>query len=393
MKRKVFLISEYYRAEQNTTGYLLEKLCRALENDSEIDLTLLVKEDLSFPKQQNTFYVKAGEKNKSNLLKRLMYELKLSFGFLLKSWKYIQKDHIVFTGTTPIFLLPIVAILKKVIGFKWILLVHDVFPENLVPAQIVKPNHILYKILKKVFDYIYSQAEKVIVIGKDMQDLVYLKTKKNNIDIVQNWIDASDITVQEKTDNPILKEVDWENTNDVIFYYFGNIGRMQGIDIILDAIPNMKYAYQAKFLFIGDGAYVSHLKEKIKHMNMPNVIYYGSVSQEKKSDGLNAGDVALITLAEGMLGLGVPSKSYFTMAANKPILAIMDRQSEVVDMVTKHQIGWTVDIDLTQLAEKLDNIVMQHHKYGCLNSSREILEQYYSEPVAMKKILNIIKTF
>lgn len=392
MKRPVFLITEYYRAEQNTTGYLLEKLCHALEKDAEIDLTLLVKEDLDFPKQSNTIYVKAGVKNKSSLIKRLMYELKLSFGFLFQSWKYVKKEHIVFTGTTPIFLLPIVAILKKIIGFKWVLLVHDVFPENLVPAKIVKPNHILYKVLKKVFDSIYSQAERVIVIGKDMQDLVYSKTHKNNIDIVQNWIDSSDIAMQKRLDNPILKEIGWSNTSDTIFYYFGNIGRMQGIDIILDAIPKMKMAHQAKFVFIGDGAYVDHLKERIQQMNNPNVIYYGRIAQENKSDGLNAGDVALVTLAEGMLGLGVPSKSYFTMAADKPILAIMDQQSEVVDMVEQHQVGWTTDIDLIKLADKLDHIVLQQHQYDFLNSPRLVLEQYYSEPVAMNKILNIIKT-
>lgn len=391
MKRKVFLISEYYRAEQNTTGYLLEKLCHALKNDSEIDLTLLVKEDLSFPKEQNTFYVKAGIKNKSSLLKRLVYELKLSFGFLHQSWKYIKKEHIVFTGTTPIFLLPIVAILKKCIGFKWILLVHDVFPENLVPAKIIKPNHIVYKMLKKVFDYIYSQAEKVIVIGKDMQDLVYSKTQKNNISIIQNWIDSSDITIQNRQDNPILQEIGWANTNDVIFYYFGNIGRMQGIDIILNAIEKMKFSYKAKFIFIGSGAYVESLQEKIQQMNNPNVLYYGHLAQERKSDGLNAGDVALITLAEGMLGLGVPSKSYFTMAADKPILAIMDKQSEVVNMVNQHQIGWSVDIDLTQLAEKLDNIVSQQQQYYSFNSPRVVLETYYSESVAITKLLYLIK--
>lgn len=390
MQKKVFLISEYYRAEQNTTGYLLEKLCSALENDPEIDLTLLVKEDLSFPKQQNTFYVKAGEKNKSNLLKRLMYELRLSFGFLLQSWKYIQKDHIVFTGTTPIFLLPIVVILKKIIGFKWILLVHDVFPENLVPAQIVKPNNIWYKILKKVFDYIYSQAERVIVIGKDMQDLVYSKTKRNNIDIVQNWIDASDIIIQEKSNNSILQEIGWADSQEIIFYYFGNIGRMQGIDIILNAIKKMKHSSQAKFIFIGMGAYIKNLQDKIKYMNNPNIIYYGHVSQTNRSDGLNAGDVALVTLTDGMLGLGVPSKSYFTMAANKPIFAIMDNNSEIIDMIKQHNIGWYADNNEENIAQKLDLIIEKFNEYQ-LNSPREILEQFYSEKELIGKVIKIIK--
>lgn len=390
MQKKVFLISEYYRAEQNTTGYLLEKLCSALENDSEIDLTLLVKEDLSFSKQQNAFYVKAGEKNKSSLLKRLTYELRLSFGFLRQSWKYIQKDHIVFTGTTPIFLLPIVVILKKIIGFQWILLVHDVFPENLVPAQIVKPNNIWYKILKKIFDYIYGQAEKVIVIGKDMQDLVYSKTKKNNIDIVQNWIDASDIVIQEKSNNSILQEIGWANSQEIIFYYFGNIGRMQGIDIILNAITKMKYSSQAKFIFIGTGAYIKNLQDKIKYMNNQNIIYYGYVSQANRSDGLNAGDIALVTLTDGMLGLGVPSKSYFTMAANKPMFAIMDNNSEIIDMIKQHNIGWYADNNEENIAQKLDLIIEKFNEYQ-LNSPREILEKFYSEKELIGKVINIIK--
>lgn len=394
MKKRVFLITEYYCKEQNTTGYLFEKLCWMLKKDTNIDLTLLVKEDfnIAHKDKDNCYFVDAGKKDKSNLIKRFIYEIRLSLGFLFKAWTIVKKEHIVFTGTTPIFLLLVIVFLKKIINFKWILLVHDVFPENLIPAKILKSKHLSYKIIKKIFDYLYAQPERVIVIGKDMKELIFSKTNKSNIDIIQNWINSSDVEVQKREANRILQELGWSTSKETIFYYFGNIGRMQGVDIILQAIEKMKNQEQAKFLFIGDGANVSELQEKILSLQLENIQYYGSVQQSQKSDGLNAGDIALVTLAEGMLGLGVPSKSYFTMAADKPILAIMDEKSEVFDMVKTYNIGWCVTpCNIENIAMMLDNITMLNRNFG-INSPRKILDKHYSESIMISKIIQVIKS-
>ncbi|MCP5877696.1 hypothetical protein NL390_35070, partial [Klebsiella pneumoniae] len=68
-------------------------------------------------------------------------------------------------------------------------------------------------------------------------------------------------------------------------------------------------------------------------------------------------DIAIVTLAEGMLGLGVPSKAYFTMAADRPILAIMEEDAEVANMVKEHSIGWVCEPnDPVRLASLIDEI-------------------------------------
>ena len=101
----------------------------------------------------------------------------ISFRFFIKIIKNVKKQDLVFTGTTPIFLLIVIYFAKKMIGFKWVLLVHDVFPENLVAAKVLKKENFLYKILKKVFDVFYAAPEKLIVIGQDMKNLVRYKNK------------------------------------------------------------------------------------------------------------------------------------------------------------------------------------------------------------------------
>lgn len=393
MKNKIYLITEYYHENQNTTGYLLGKLYSFLNKQSDIDLVLIAKKDESCPQYENAHFISSPKLDKKNLLKRFLYEVIISIKFFWEILKNIRKGSTVFTGTTPIFLLMIIFITKKIMGFKWILLVHDVFPENLIAAKILKKQSYLYKILKYFFDKIYASADQVIVIGHDMKELVYGKTQLNNIHVVQNWIDYADIEVQNKSENKILKELSWDNQELVVFQFFGNIGRVQGVDIICKAIQKMQYPDLAKFLFIGDGAYVSILKDQINTLKLNNVYYWGVLDQKDKSIGLNACDVALVTLAEGMLGLGVPSKSYFTMAADKPILAIMEAEAEVSNMVNTYNIGWTTPPNnIDALAKKLDEITLNFSQYK-LNSPRDILIENYAEPIAMQKILEIINNF
>src|SRR5690606_34061316 len=393
MKNKIYLITEYYHENQNTTGYLLGKLYNFLNKQSDIDLVLIAKKDELCPQYNNAYFITSTKVNKESLLKRFLYEAIISLKFLFAILKNVKKGSTVFTGTTPIFILMIIFFAKKIIGFKWILLVHDVFPENLIAANILKNKSYFYKFLKYFFDKIYKSADQVIVIGDDMKELVYGKTGLNNIHVVQSWIDYDDIKIQEKSENKILKQLNWHNRDTVVFEFFGNIGRLQGVDVICKAIERMKNPHVAKFIYIGDGADASTLEERINKLKLENVYYWGGLDQKEKSMGLNACDVAIVTLTEGMLGLGVPSKSYFTMAADKPILAIMEEQAEVSTMVKQHNIGWTTPPgDIEALTKKLDDIAMNFHQYT-LNSPRDILIQNYAEPIAMQKILKIINEF
>ena len=392
MSKKVFLITEFFDASQNTTGYLFEKLYQNFLEQHDLDLVLIAKSDASLAERPNALYVNHAEVDKSKLLKRLHYEFAVSAKFFYKSAKHIKRDDLVFTGTTPILLLLNMYILKNFINFKWVLLVHDVFPENMVAAKIMSKSNILYKLLKTLFDHVYASADQVIVIGQDMKDLVYKKTANENITVVPNWIDENDVFVEQKNDNSLLSKLGWKNDEKIVFQFFGNIGRVQGLNILVKAIGLMQRIEDAQFVFIGKGAYVQELKDSIKNLNKENVVYYGELDQSMKSTGLNACDVSIVTLAQGMLGLGVPSKAYYAMAADKLIFAIMDKKSEVAQMVSENSIGWIVEPDnLEKIAEKLD-LAVEEFKTKKFNSPRKVLVDKYSEKMAMKKILTIIRS-
>lgn len=389
--KKTYLVTEYYHSNQNTTGYLFHKLYIHLKKVYGSELCLIIKEDKNNDViDPESIIVKDLNLNKKSLIQRLFFELIISFRFFIKVLKNVKKQDLVFTGTTPIFLLIVIYFAKKMIGFKWVLLVHDVFPENLVSAKVLKKQNFLYKILKKVFDVFYATPEKLIVIGQDMKDLVDTKTNQSNSVVIQNWIDENDIEVEEKSSNEILKKLNWENESPV-FQFFGNIGRVQGVDNIIEAIMLIEPSKRPKFLFMGDGAYVEQLNHAIETLNDPNIQYIGPVQQNAKSKGLNAGDIAIVTLADGMLGLGVPSKAYFSMAADKPLLAIMDEHSEVACMIRAHQIGWVVPPENPELLAQVILQITESTSKDNMISSRSVLINNYSEPVAMKKIVEVLQ--
>lgn len=137
--KKIYLVTEYFHSNQNTTGYLFHKLYLHLKKTYGSDLSLIVKEDKNNDViDSDSIIVKDLTLNKKNLIQRLLFESLISFRFLIKILKNVKKNDLVFTGTTPIFLLIVMYLAKKIIGFKWVLLVHDVFPENLVAAKVLK---------------------------------------------------------------------------------------------------------------------------------------------------------------------------------------------------------------------------------------------------------------
>ena len=393
VSKKLFLITEFHSSSQNSTGYLIEKLNKALLDQKDFKTVLLTKKDENIITQPNAIYVQQSDYSKNRLISRIWHELSLNSKFLIKSIQNISKDDLVITGTNPTFLLFIIFLLKKYIKFDWILLVHDVFPENLVASKTLSKDSLAYNFLKVAFDKIYASPDRVITIGKDMQQLINKKAKRNDAEVVPNWIDVKDIEVESKRDNQILKQLGLNNENKVVFSFFGNIGRVQGLDNLIEAINHMKELENAKFVFMGDGAYVEMLKSIISELGKENIIYYGKVEQQQKSLGLNACDISIVTLADGMLGLGVPSKAYYSMAADKPLFCIMHKESEIYTMVDENNMGWVVEPkNIQEVAQTLDQAVKEFNNNN-FNSPRKILIEKYSDTKSIDKLISIVRSY
>lgn len=396
--KKVLVVSEFIDPDQNSTGYFWYKIIQKLAQSDGIEqLSVIAPYSGDSEEVQKKFCSNIGfllflheSYDKNNLFKRLLGQVQQTFGFFKILLKNLAKDKVVVSGTNPLFLLVLLAFLKIFIPFKWYLLVHDVFPENLVPAGILKKNSVLFKIMNFIFNRIYSRADHLIVIGRDMKKLMRQKTGSDNVTVIPNWVDFTEIEVRQKQQSSIISSLGW-NEN-IVFQFFGNMGRVQGISNLLAAI-NLITNSSAKFLFIGGGKDAQLVKEFAEDENNKNkVAYVGELAAQQRSLGLSSCDIAIVTLAEGMLGLGVPSKAYFTMAADRPILAIMEEDAEVAYMVKEHHIGWVCEPNNpVGLASLIDEIcVIKLSKLS--NSPRKILQDHFHQDKLLQSFVDIVES-
>ncbi|NLD01519.1 MAG: glycosyltransferase family 4 protein [Gammaproteobacteria bacterium] len=388
---KIIVVSEFVSAKDNSTGYFWSSLIGKAANEFS-GTTVISPGSLDHVENINFVKINSIKYNKNSFFSRLFFQIFQSLQFSLKILRLARKKDTLVVGTNPSILMFFLPVLKKILGFNWVLLVHDVIPENLVPAGVLKKESLPFKLLSKYFSFVYSSPDKLIVIGRDMKDLVIEKSHidASKVEVIQNWVDHDDIETVSKENNSVYQQLKISES-DFVFTFFGNLGRVQGIANILEAskyITNDKI----KILFIGDGYYKEKLVEFIKNSPEKNVLYYGAIAQEQKNEGLSACDVALVTLADGMLGLGVPSKAYFSMAANKPILSVMDTHAEVSIMVAEHDIGWVCQPSKPEELAKLFDKIYLEWAESHVSSPRKVLIDLYSEEIALNKFIKCIKT-
>lgn len=276
-------------------------------------------------------------KNKifQRILRLLLLTFKMSWAILVK----VKKNDNVFLTTNPTFLIIAVALIKKVKNFNLEILVHDVFPENLVPAGLIKKDSFKYRLLSKIYNSSYKKADRIIVLGEDMKELLSEKTapKIKRIDVIPNWADND---IHPVDDFNISEYLGIDVKDKIVLGFAGNLGRVQGVLEFIDLF-NKSENHEIALVIIGDGALRSAIQDKIRNENLKSVYYLGPKPRSEQNLFLNACHIGVVTLINGMKGLGVPSKTYNLMAAGKPLFYIGDHDSEIDTYVKQYDCGWS----------------------------------------------------
>ena len=390
----IFIVSEYVDPQVNSTGYYWSKIINGISvvfSDVAVICPKSSKtEQYSFESNRVSIYpIPESSYKKNHLLFRLFGLLNLSFKFFIKILQQVRKNDLIFSGTNPIFLLLCIALSKKFIHFKWVLLVHDVFPNNLAAAGILKKSNPFYRLLDRLFSWAYRSADALIVIGRDMEALFRQKQITSQLIYQPNWVNKSEIIPINRKQSAVIQGLGWNNK--VVFQFFGNAGRLQGIDNLLNAIAKVMDP-RAAFLFIGEGSEFEMIQQFAKAYPHLPVALIANADLDSRNAGLAACDVAMVSLMAGMQGIGVPSKSYFSLAADRPILGVVDANSEVAQMIRQYEdIGWHCDPDKPQELAALIDAICKVDLSLNIGKARTLMEEQYDEAPAIEKYFEILK--
>lgn len=393
MSNKIIVVTDRLYPDDNSTSYYMTEITHKISdiNNGNIKVICAVNleknQELPFLKKK-IIRISSSNLSKNKYFSRILRLTSLSLRLGWQALFVVKKGESLFTYTLDPLIL-ILAIIRKFRKFKYVVLVYDVFPENMIAANLLSKKSLIYKLIKNIFDWAYNQADHLVVIGRDMEELI--KKKTNNtvpISLITNWSDVEKIEIKSKNENQIIKKYNLENK--IVFSFVGNLGRVQGIDFLLE-VSSLVKSPEFTMLFIGNGAFVDKIKNFIQNSKKNNVIYAGYFPSSKNNIILNACDVALVSLNKSMYGLGVPSRFYNNLAAKKPILYLGDMNTEIGKTILENKIGWVSDnINPNEVAKKIDSIIREKGNIENIgNQARKVAERKYSKNNVLRKYAEI----
>lgn len=347
-KMKILILCQYFYPEYVSSATLPTQLAEDLiKAGFKID-TICGK-----PKEySNKENIKSFENYKGIRIKRLNYtefnnkskigriinffSLFVSFGFNIP--RMLKYDHILVYSNPPI--LPLIPdIIYRLTKKKYSFVVYDIAPDNAISTGAIKKGSMIDKLMKHINKHVYNNASNVIVLGTEMKKYIldnHISNNPDNIKIIPNWYDEENINhnglVGQKFKNLRSKYKK-------IIVYSGNMGQLQDMDTILEYMLLNKDNKDTLTILTGHGKKQNHVKSFVNLHNITNAIVFDFLTGTDYSDVLVMADACIVSLVEEGKGLGVPSKIYGYLAAKKPLIAIMDDDTDIVNEIIQFNAG------------------------------------------------------
>jgi glycosyltransferase involved in cell wall biosynthesis len=260
----------------------------------------------------------------------------------MRALVHLKANDEVMVVTTPPSLPFVIAIACWVRRANYILLIHDNYPEILIAAGKATPTSTLVRAMNWLNKRLYQHAERIVVVGRDMKELVTQKLSgdASRLVTIPNWAELETVDPSPRSTNLLLSELGLEEK--FVLLYAGNMGYPNDIESIMSSASALLGDEKFHFLFIGSGVKKPWIESTVKEKGLRNVTVLNSRPRVDQTNFLNACDVAVISFVDKMLGVSMPSRTYNTLAAGKPIIGVADAKSELAQVIIEEEVGWVV---------------------------------------------------
>lgn len=366
-RMKILKLSPYFYPEQISSSHLDRDLCEAFCEAGFIQENYVPMPSRGISDEERNEYkdkkievlndgaivvhrfpmVKEGKNSIQRALKYVLTNI-----IQLHKGKKAKDIDVIFAGSTPPTQGVLCSLVKKKLSKQYgrkvpfVYNLQDIFPDSLVNAKMTSKGSMIWKIGRKIEDYTYRNADKIITISEDFKTNIMEKgVPEDKIVVIPNWVNTDSVFPIKREDNILFERFGLDRSK---FYicYSGNLGHSQNLELIVDVAKTIKDTMpDVIFVFIGEGAAKEQFEKTIQDEKLDNIKVFPFQPYEDIVSVFSLGDVGLIISKPGIGGSSVPSKTWSIMAAERPILASFDKDSELSSLIEAVDCGIAVDPD------------------------------------------------
>lgn len=351
-KKNLLIYAHYYIPDTASTGQILRELAEGMSDSFNITIICVVPSYLGTIEDKyktQKYYeeeingvkvlrIRVPEFSKTNKKSRIKNVVSYFMGAMGATFKVGKMDY-VFSISQPPILGGLLGVWGKWVKHaKFIYNIQDFNPEQVLAVGYAKSRFITDFMM--AFDkFSCKRSDLVITVGRDLVETVEKRFEDKKVPktvMINNWIDENEIyPLPENNERVLAFKKKYELDNKFVIMYSGNIGLYYDLENLIKVIERFgtdtKTAdgREVVFAFIGAGTVLDKLVSYVKEHNMDNVKF---IPYQDKADliySLNAGDVHWCVNAKGIKGVSCPSKYYGLAAAGKPVIGVLESDSEV----------------------------------------------------------------
>lgn len=221
----------------------------------------------------------------------------------------------------------------------------DLFPDSLFAVKPKIKSTFFGSYLRKKEEKTYSNCSSIITISEGMKKTIQSRCSEGKrIEVVYNWSDFNSLKHISRSENKLFDEYDIPRDKFIISYG-GDIGLFQNWDVVVKAASLLKDEKDIIFVLFGNGSKLEWLKNKIFENKLDNFYIFPMQPKNRISEVYSLGDLELVSLSKGFTSFALPSKIYNIFACKKPILALIDEESEYFDIINNNKFGYAIKPD------------------------------------------------
>lgn len=212
----------------------------------------------------------------------------------------------------------------------------DIFPENAFFAGILSEKSIIYKVAHLLQKYAYDNATALSTISDDMKSTIVNRYSipEERVQVIYNW-GHEELKAHCESENVFLKKYP-KKPGEFRVVYAGNLGKMQNVELVLEAATLLKNESSICFFIVGNGVNKEKLEFYVKDNKLENVTFVDMQPPEEVADLYAAADVNVIPLQERLVYAALPSKTADCLLAGQPIITCVDIESQFAKTMQLH---------------------------------------------------------
>jgi glycosyltransferase involved in cell wall biosynthesis len=265
----------------------------------------------------------------------------------------LPRFDVIVTLTTPPIIGLIGTILRRLKGSRHVYWSMDLHPDaSLALGRMSRTNPVVAG-LAWLSDFVYRQADKVVVLGPYMADRILSKrVRAERVATIPVWSRKDEIYPLPREGHPLRAELGVQDK--FVAMYSGNLGLAHSTTEFLEAARRLRDRDDIVFLFVGDGPRMAEVRAAQAAEGLANVRFLDYFPREQLHASLSLADAHLISMRSEMTGIVVPGKLYGVMASARPAVFVGPAHCETADTIRQSDCGLTVRLgDADGLVEAL----------------------------------------